>query len=114
VQTKLRPLIRAVATAFPQAQVELWAVDEHRIGLKPILHKVWCFDGQRPLAPVQHRYAWRHLIGFVHPASGRTVFHLATTVSIPLFEVELAGFARPGGSESAQTDRPRARACRLA
>src|SRR5215472_18447692 len=30
---RLRPLLRAVATAFPQATVELWAVDEHRIGL---------------------------------------------------------------------------------
>jgi len=73
--------------------VELWAVDEHRIGLKPILHQVWCFDGQRPLAPVQHRYEWRYLVGFVHPTSGRTVFHLATSVSIPLFEAELAAFA---------------------
>ena len=48
VQKKLRPLLRAVATAFPQASVELWAIDEHRIGLKPILHKVWCFDGAAP------------------------------------------------------------------
>ena len=76
----------------------MWAVDEHRIGLKPILHKVWCFDGQRPLASVQHRFEWRYLVGFVHPASGRTVFHLATTVSIPLFEVELAAFARQVGA----------------
>src|SRR5260221_8016819 len=38
---RLRPLLRAVATAFPQATVELWAVDEHRIGLKPILRTVW-------------------------------------------------------------------------
>jgi hypothetical protein len=77
------------------------AVDEHRIGLKPILHKVWCVDGRRPLAPVQHRYEWRYLVGFVHPASGRTVFHLAplpTTVSIPLFEVELAEFAHQVGA----------------
>jgi transposase len=29
---QLRPLLRAVATAFPHATVELWAVDEHRIG----------------------------------------------------------------------------------
>jgi transposase len=94
----LRPLLRAVATAFPHAQIELWAVDEHRIGLKPILHKVWCFDGQRPIAPVQHRYDWRYLVGFVHPASGRTVFHLATTVSISLFEVELAAFAQQVGA----------------
>ena len=87
-----------MATAFPEAQVELWAVDEHRIGLKPIPHKVWCFDGQRPLAPVQHRYEWRYLVGFVHPASGRTVFHLASSVSIPLFAAELAAFAREVGA----------------
>jgi hypothetical protein len=47
---------------------------------------------------LQHRFAWRYLVGFVHPASGRTLFHLATTVSIPLFEVELATFARQVGA----------------
>ena len=34
----------------------------------------------------------------MHPASGRTVFHLATTVSIPVFEVERAEFARQVGA----------------
>jgi transposase len=87
-----------VATAFPQAQVELWATDEHRIGLKPLLRRVWAPIGQRPVATVQHRFAWRYLVGFVHPASGRTIFHLATTVSIPVFEVELAEFARQVGA----------------
>jgi transposase len=80
----LRPLLREVATAFPQATVELWAVDEHRIGLKPILRKVWTlptFPGQRLLAPVEHRYDWLYLVGFVHPASGRAMWHLATTVT---------------------------------
>jgi transposase len=94
----LRPLVSEVATAFPNAHVELWAVDEHRIGLKPILRRVWAPKGQRPLAPVQHRYEWRYLVGLVHPASGRTVFHLATSVSIPLFEAELAAFARQAGA----------------
>jgi transposase len=95
---RLRPLLREVATAFPQATVELWAMDEHRIGLKPILRKVWTLDHQRPLAPVQHRYEWRYLVGFVHPTSGRTVFHLATSVSVPLFEAELAAFAQAVGA----------------
>jgi hypothetical protein len=90
--------VSAVASAFPQAQVELWATDEHRIGLKPLLRRVWAPIGQRPCAVVQHRFAWRYLVGFVHPASGRTVFHLATTVSIPLFEVELAAFAHQVGA----------------
>jgi transposase len=38
------------------------------------------------------------VVGFAHPASGRTVFHLASTVSIALFEVELADFARAVGA----------------
>jgi hypothetical protein len=97
-KARLRPLLREVATAFPHSMVEIWATDEHRIDLKPILHKVWRVDGQRPLAPVQHRYEWRYLVGFVHSASGRTIFHLATSVSIPLFEAELAAFARQVGA----------------
>jgi transposase len=50
------------------------------------------------MAPVQHRYEWRYLVGFVHPASGRTIFHLATSVNIPLFEAELAAFATAVGA----------------
>jgi transposase len=97
-KARLRPLLREVASAFPHSIVELWAMDEHRIGLKPILQKVWSVDGQRPLTPVQHRYEWRYLIGFVHPATGRTLFHLATSVNIALFEAELAAFARQAGA----------------
>src|SRR5262245_41200838 len=84
----LRPLLRQVATAFPTA----------RIGLKPLLHRVWAPIGQRPVAPVRRRFTWRYLVGFVHPASGRTVFHLATSVSTALFEVELTAFARQVGA----------------
>jgi hypothetical protein len=58
----------------------------------------WLHPRPRPLAPVQYRFVWRYLVGFVHPASGRTVFHLASTVSIPLFEEELTAFARAIGA----------------
>ena len=95
----MRALLREVATAFPDATVELWAVDEHRIGLKPLLRRVWMpGGGPRPHAVGQHRFAWRWLAGFVHPASGRTVFHLASAVSIDVFEVELAAFAQQVGA----------------
>ncbi len=73
-------------------------MDEHRIGLKPKLKKIWVLPGQRPIAPVQHRYQWRYLVGFVHPASGRTVWQLATTVCTELFSAELADFARAVGA----------------
>lgn len=75
-------------------------MDEHRIGRSPILQKVWCFGGQRPFAPVQHRYYWRYLVSFVHPASGRTIFHLATSVNLDLFAIELEAFARAVGAGS--------------
>lgn len=87
-----------MATAFPHAQVELWATDEHRIGLNPLLRRVWAPIGQRPITPVRHRFEWRYLGGFVHPASGRTLFHLATAVNIPVFEAELAAFVRQAGA----------------
>jgi transposase len=87
-----------VAAAHPAARVEVWANDEHRIGLQPILATVWCFPGQRPLAPVEHRYQWRYLVAFVHPASGRTLWHLASGVSLALFAVELAAFAEAVGA----------------
>jgi transposase len=87
-----------VATAFPHAKVEVWAMDEHRIGLKPLLRRVWAPRGQRPVAPVHQRFVWRYLVAYVHPASGRTIWHLATSVSIPLFEAELAAFARAAGA----------------
>ncbi len=74
------------------------STDEHRIGLKPILKRVWTLPGQRPITPVEHRYDWRYVIGFVHPSSGRTMWHLATTVSVELFTLELEVFAYQVGA----------------
>jgi hypothetical protein len=78
--------------------VELWATDEHRIGLKPVIKRVWTLPGQRPIAPVQPRFQWRYLVAFVHPASGRSLWHLATGVSAQYFSVELAAFAQAVGA----------------
>jgi transposase len=47
---------------------------------------------------MQHRHDWRYLVGFVHPASRRTLFHLTTSVNTSLFEAELAAFARQAGA----------------
>jgi hypothetical protein len=45
---------------------------------------------------------------------GGTVFHLATSVSLPLFEVELAAVRAPGRRRAHQTDRARLGSRRLA
>jgi len=52
---KLPEALEQVQQAAPEATVELWAIDSHRIGLKPILRRVWVFNGQRPTVVVQHR-----------------------------------------------------------
>jgi hypothetical protein len=83
---------------FPTAGLNsgLWVSTE--LARRPILSKAWSLDGQRPVAPVEHRFAWRYLIGCVHPASGRTVSHVATSVSTTLFETELEAFAAEAGA----------------
>lgn len=43
-------------------------MDEHRIGRKPLIRRLWAPIGQRPGARVEHR--WRALVGFVHLATG--------------------------------------------
>src|SRR5262249_31051385 len=56
----------------PEALVELWAMDEHRIGLKPFLRRVWAPKGTAVRAVVAQRYQWMYVYGFVHPQSGQT------------------------------------------
>ena len=52
--------------------MEVWATDEHRIGLKPIIRRVWAPKGQRPTALGHHRYKWVYVTAFVQPTSGET------------------------------------------
>ncbi len=54
--------------AFPHASVELWATDQHRVGLKPILRRVWVRKGSRPRVAVQHRFQWLYLYIMYNPA----------------------------------------------
>jgi transposase len=91
--------LQALQAAYPEDTVELWTVDQHRIGLKPILRRIWCRRGQRPKAVVQHRHQWCYLYAFVHPPSGRTVWLLLPTVSIAAFTVALSEFAQAVGTD---------------
>jgi transposase len=62
------------------------------------VRRVWTLPGERPVAPVEPRYQWRYLVAFVHPASGRSVWQVATGVSADLFSAELAAFAEAVGA----------------
>lgn len=69
-------------------------MDEHRIGLKPIVHGIWAPIGERPLALGHHRYEWLYVWGFVEPASGATVWNVSNAVCKEMFEAILADFAK--------------------
>jgi transposase len=73
-------------------------MDEHRIGLKPILRGVWAPKGQRPMALGHHRYEWLYVWGFVEPVTGTTVWNISNAVCKELFEAILLDFAKSAGA----------------
>lgn len=73
-------------------------MEEHRIGLKPIMRRVWRRKGQRPIVKVEHRYKWLYLYGFVCPTTGQTFWLLLPTVSTAACRLALAEFARTVGA----------------
>ena len=78
--------------------IEAFATDEHRIGLKPILRRVWAPRGERPTAIGHHRFEWLYVTAFVSPATGESFWSLSTGVSKRDFEDVLTLFAREAGA----------------
>jgi hypothetical protein len=90
--------VQAVPQACPPDVMELWTTDQHRIGLRPILRRVWSARGQCSGAVVQHCYQWCYLYAFVHPNSGRTWWLLLPTVSVAAFTLALNEVAQAVGA----------------
>jgi hypothetical protein len=69
-------------------------MDEHRIGLKPVLRKLWAFRGQRPVVRVQHRFEWLYLWAFVNPQTGQSLWYILPRVGVEAYRLVLADFAK--------------------
>jgi hypothetical protein len=82
----------------PGRPVEVWAFDEHRLGLKPLRRRIWAKIGERPTARSSHKYKWLYLYAFVHPVSGAVEWWLASSVSVGLFQAILDAFAKATGA----------------
>ncbi len=91
---KLPERVREVEAAHPQAQVQLWTMDEHRLGLRPVLRRVWAKRGQRPRVRVYHRYEWLYVYCFVRPSTGDSCWLLLPQVNSQAFTLALQSFAR--------------------
>jgi len=44
-------------------------MDEHRVGLQPVLRRVWAMRGQRPVVRVWPRYEWLYIYAFAQPTT---------------------------------------------
>lgn len=69
-------------------------MDEHRVGLKPILRRVWTRRGHRPTVLVRPRYEWLYVYAFVCPETGESEYWLAPSVSTEAFTLILKAFLR--------------------
>lgn len=78
----------------PAASTEAWTMDEHRLGLKPMLRRVWARRGQRPVVAVRPRYEWLWVYGFVRPTTGETWWLVLPRVDTDTMSRALAEFAR--------------------
>jgi len=72
-------------------------MDEARLGLKPILAKVWAPAGQRPVAYQRPAYKWLYVYGFVRPTTGETEWFLLPSVSVVAFSLVLEHWAKAIG-----------------
>lgn len=75
-------------------------MDEHRVGLKPILRRVWARRGQALRAPVWPRYEGEYVYGWVHPERGEPHWQLLPTVTGEAFTLAVADFAQQAGASA--------------
>jgi transposase len=99
-KTNLSLKIQKLEQENANINVDVWFFDEHRVGLKPILRKVWSKKGERPIALVQHRYEWLYVYGFVKPKTGETFWYLIPRVNIQWLNVVDQQFAQDAGISS--------------
>jgi transposase len=94
---KLAQELSRVIKAHPDASVEIWSEDEHRIGLQPITRRIWVEEGEVPKAIVNWKREWLWLYGFVQPQSGETYWWILPQINTQLFTKVLEDFANHFG-----------------
>lgn len=86
-----------IRAAHPGAVVEVWAQDEHRLGLKPVQRRVWLLPDMDPVAPVWPRYEWCYVSGWIRPETGDNYWLLVPRIGTDVYSQMLAEFARAQG-----------------
>lgn len=79
---------------------ELWCEDEARLGLKPVVRRVWALTGNRPTSNGRHQFESVFVYGYAHPKSGRGRFLILPKANAECMAQALsdfAGWADPDG-----------------
>src|SRR3954451_2049238 len=79
--------------------VEVWFLDEARVGQQGTLTRVWARRGTRPRAPRDRRYTWAYLFGAVCPeraVGAALVLPYADTAATGLHLAEIGRHVAPG------------------
>src|SRR3954462_414242 len=103
VQKDLPGVVEGLPRERPGERVELWFMDEARIGQKGRLTHVWYQKGVRPRGVRQQGFASTYLFGAVCPERGEGVALVLPEVSTAAMDVFLAELSRavPAGSHAA-------------
>jgi len=94
---KLQQEVEKIQAKHPDADVEVWSEDEHRIGLHPIERRLWVEQGEQPISTVNWKREWLWLYAFVQPQSGETYWWILPYVNTKLFSRVLKDFAEHFG-----------------
>ena len=88
--------------------VEVWFLDEARVGQQGTLTRVWARRGTRPRAPRDRRYTWAYLFGAVCPeraVGAALVLPYADTAATGLHLAEIGRAVAPGAHAVVVLDR---------
>lgn len=78
---------------YPNKEIEIWSQDESRMGLQPIIRRMWAIKGERPIAKQERKYQWLYAYSFVRPYTGEGFWLLMPTVNIALMSLALKEFS---------------------
>ena len=74
--------------------MEVWFEDECRLGLVPIVRRVWAPKGRRPVAPHRIKRQWLYVYGFARPGTAETAWYLLPQANTEWMSRALAEWVR--------------------
>lgn len=73
-------------------KVELWCMDEHRIGLQPISTRAWSKRGERLVRKVNIKYEWLYIYAFACPQTGESNLWITNALDSKMYQEVLRKF----------------------